>query len=81
MFKKNQSAGRKNPFKNGYLGKIAYHMADNNHESVAHFTERQIVAYGPIGAEDMVWIMREVNKIKRIWAAEEREFNSHLGRF
>jgi hypothetical protein len=66
-------------YQNGYLPKIAYHMANDNHDAVAHFTERQIVAYGPIEAEDMVWIMREVNKIQRIWAAEAREFNMHIG--
>ena len=63
---------------NGYIPKIAYHMADNNHEAVAHFTERQIARYGHLSSEDMMWITREVASIKRIWAAEEREFNSHL---
>ena len=63
---------------NGYLPKTAYHMADNNHDAVAHFTERQIARYGNLSAEDMMWITREVASIKRIWAAEEREFNSHL---
>ena len=63
---------------NGYLPKIAYHMAEDNHEAVAHFFERQVVAYGPITAEDMVWIMRERKKIERVWAAEEREFNNSL---
>ena len=53
-------------------------MADNNHDAVAHFTERQIARYGNLSAEDMMWITREVASIKRIWAAEEREFNSHL---
>jgi capsular polysaccharide biosynthesis protein len=63
---------------NGYLPKIAYHMADNNHDAVAHFTERQIARYGNLSAEDMMWITRKVASIKRIWAAEEQEFNSHL---
>jgi hypothetical protein len=63
---------------NGYLPKIAYHIASDNYEAVAHFFERQVEAYGPITAENMEFIGKEVNKIKRIWAAEEREFNSHL---
>jgi hypothetical protein len=63
---------------NGYLPKIAYHMASDNHEAVAYFFERQVVAYGPITAEDMVWIMRERDKVVRVWAAEEREFNNSL---
>ena len=65
---------------NGYLPKIAYHMAANNAESVEHFTDRQIARYGNITSEQMQWICAEIAKIKRIWAAEEREFNSHLGR-
>ena len=56
----------KNP--NGYLPKIAYHMADNNHEAVAHFTDRQIARYGNLSAEDMLWITCEVANIRRIWA-------------
>lgn len=72
-------AGRKNTYPNGYLPKIAYHMADNNHEAVAHFTERQLAAYGPLNAEDMQFITREIAKIQRIWANEMKEFNSHLG--
>lgn len=63
---------------NGYLPKIAYHMADNNAQAVEHFTDRQIARYGNISSEDMMWISQEVAKIKRIWAIEEREFNSHL---
>ena len=63
---------------NGYLPKIAYHMASDNHEAVAHFFERQVAAYGPITAENMVWIMRERDKVIRVWAAEEREFNNSL---
>jgi len=27
----------------------------------------------------MMWITREVASIKRIWAVEEAEFNSHIG--
>jgi len=72
----NNMTNQKHP--NGYLPKIAYHMASDNHEAVAHFFNRQAIAYGPITPENMEFITKEVNKIKRIWAAEEREFNSHL---
>ena len=78
MLRRNQSAGRKDPFKNGYLPKIAYHMASNNPEKVSYFFNRQAQAYGPITPENMEFITKEVNKIQRIWASEEREFNSHL---
>lgn len=66
-------------YENGYLPRIAYHMAANNPESVAHFTERQEARYGRLTAEDMVFITHEVAKLQRIWANEMREFNSHLG--
>jgi hypothetical protein len=66
-------------YQNGYLPKIAYHMADNNHEAVAHFFERQVAAYGPITAEDMQFITRESARLQRMWANEMKEFNSHLG--
>jgi hypothetical protein len=65
-------------YPNGYLPKIAYHMAADNPEKVSYFFNRQAEAYGPITPENMEFITKEVNKIKRIWAAEEREFNSHL---
>jgi len=63
---------------NGYLPKIAYHMATNNHASVDHFTERQIARYGELTCEDMVFISRTVHSFQRQWAQEEKEFNSHL---
>ena len=65
-------------YPNGYLPYIAHHMASDNHEVVAHFFERQVVAYGPITAENMIWIMRERDKVIRVRAAEELEFNNHL---
>ena len=63
---------------NGYLPKIAYHMASNNAEAVSHFFERQAATYGPITPEDMVFITNESAKIQRMWKQEESEFNSHL---
>ena len=66
-------------YENGYLNKIAYHMACDNHESVEHFTERQIARYGHLTSENMAWLTREVASIKRIWAAEAREFEAHIG--
>lgn len=62
----------------GYLPKIAYHMAGNCPASVEHFTDRQIARYGNISSEDMMWICQEVARIHRMWKIEEREFNSHL---
>ena len=72
-------AGRKDPYKNGFLPKIAYHMAANNPEKVSYFFERQAQVYGPITPEDMAFVTKEMNKTLRIWAMEMKEFNSHLG--
>ena len=63
----------------GYLPRIAYHMADGNHASVDHFTERQIARYSDISCEDMVFISQEVARIQRMWKQEEHEFNAHIG--
>lgn len=63
----------------GYLPKIAYHMAGNCPASVEHFTDRHLARYGNISSEDMMWICQEVARIHRMWKIEEREFNSHLG--
>ena len=63
---------------NGYLPKIAYHLASNNQESADYFFERQVATYGPITSENMSFITQEMNKIQRNWAIEEQEFNSHL---
>ena len=78
MLKRNQFAGRKN-YANGYLPKIAYHLAANNAEKVTYFMNRQVELYGPINAEDMAFVTKEANKIQRVWAMEMQEFRSHLG--
>lgn len=66
-------------YPNGYLPKIAFHMADNNPESVAHFTERHEARYGYISPVDMKWICQEAARLKRQWEQEYREFVGHLG--
>ena len=79
MIKRGQSAGTKNPYNNGFLPKIAYHMASNNPEKVSYFFNRQVQVYGPITPENMAFITKEMNKMQRIWDMEMKEFNSHLG--
>ena len=78
MLKKNKFAGRKN-YQNGYLNKIAYHIAANNAEKVSYFMNRQVEVYGPITPENMAFVTKESNKIQRVWALEMQEFKSHLG--
>lgn len=80
MIKQNSSfAGRKSPYKHGFLPKIAYHMAANNPEKVSYFTKRQVQVYGPITSEDLEFCVKEMHKMLRIWEMEMKEFNSHLG--
>lgn len=79
MIKRGQSEGTKNPYKNGFLPKIAYHMVSNNPEKVSYFFNRQVQVYGPITPENMAFITKEMNNIQRIWDMEMKEFNSHLG--
>ncbi len=38
---------------NGYLPKIAYHMAQGNAEKVQYFADRQVQQYGPITSENL----------------------------
>lgn len=72
---------KNNRYENGYLPKIAYHMAVGNHESVNYFTERQIARYGELTAQDMVFVSERATAIKREMEMESAEFNAHLGRF
>ena len=65
-------------YPNGYLPKIAFHMADNNPEAVEHFTERHEARFGYISPEDLKWVCKRAAAIKREWEQEMKEFNSHL---
>jgi len=66
-------------YENGYLNKIAYHLAAENHANVDYFTERQIARYGDLSCDDMVFISKEVASIKRQFAIEDQEFLAHIG--
>ena len=70
-----------NRYPQGYLGKIAYHMFKGNFDKVQYFAKRQVQTYGDISEEDDRMINQLVIDYKRQQAAEEREFQSHLGRF
>lgn len=79
MIEYGKTGGTKNPYINGFLPKIAYHMAANNPDKVYYFFNRQAQVYGPITSEDMSFIKKESEKIQRAWAHEISEFRSHLG--
>ncbi len=70
-----------NYYPQGYLGKIAYHMVQGNFDKVQYFAKRQVQTYGDISVEDDRMINRLVIDLRRQQVAEEREFQSHLGRF
>ena len=70
-----------NVYTQGYLGKIAYHMVQGKFDKVHYFAKRQVQTYGDISEEDDRMINRLVIDLRRQQAAEEREFQSHLGRF
>ena len=65
----------------GYLPKVAYHLARRDYQKAEYFAQRQKETYGSIEPQDMIKIMAEVNRIQDQYAQEEREFNLHLGRF
>ncbi len=64
---------------NGYLPKIAYHLAAGNKDKFLHFSERQVSVYGPMTPIQMIWINERVDSIKKEWAVEMKEMNDHLG--
>lgn len=70
-----------NKYPQGYLPKIAYHIACRNYDKVEYFHKRQQETYGPIQPQELVEIMNQVRKIEQTWQNEQQEFNSHLGRF
>ena len=72
---------RTNNYSQGYLGKIAYHMFKGNFAEVQYFSKRQVQVYGDITEEDDRIINQLVIDFHRQQDAEEREFQSHLGRF
>jgi hypothetical protein len=62
-----------------YLGKIAYHLACDNEDKAQYFFERQVKAFGPITADDMMVIINRRDKLVKQWEMESKEFNAHIG--
>ena len=50
-FKNNNMKNRK--YADGYLPKIAYHIANQNPDKLNYFTERLEAKYGKLGANDI----------------------------
>lgn len=70
----------KKTYENGYLPKIAYHLAAGNEDKFLYFSEKQVEVYGKITPKQMLWINDKFEAIKKQWAVEEKEMNDHLGR-
>lgn len=47
-------------YPDGYLPKIAYHMAQGNAEKVQYFADRQVQQYGPITSENLDVILQHL---------------------
>jgi hypothetical protein len=47
-----------NRYANGYLPKIAYHLAHGNQDNVDYFKQRQIATYGRITTEQWMELSR-----------------------
>jgi len=50
---KNKITINSNKYPNGYLPKIAYHIANQNADKLNYFTERHEAKYGKLTQEDM----------------------------
>lgn len=70
----------KKTYENGYLPKIAYHLAAGNDDKATYFFKKQVNVYGVMTAEQGIWLNNKVNAIKKEWAVEMKEMNDHLGR-
>jgi hypothetical protein len=60
-------------YENGYLPKIAYHIACRNYDKVEYFANRQREIDGEILPQHLVTIMEEVRKIESKWENEGSE--------
>lgn len=69
----------KKTYENGYLPKIAYHLAAGNKDKFLYFSEKQVEVYGPMTPKQMLWINDKFEAIKKEWAVEMKEMNDHLG--
>ena len=70
-----------NNYPQGYLPKIAYHLARRDYKSAEFFVQRQKETYGSVEPSDIIVLMEMVNEINDRYAQESQEFSSHLGRF
>jgi hypothetical protein len=70
----------KKTYENGYLPKIAYHLAAGNGDKFLYFSDKQANTYGKITPKQMLWINDRKESILKEWAVEMKEMNDHLGR-
>jgi hypothetical protein len=65
-------------YPNGYLPKVAYHVAQGNEERAISFAKSHVEKYGLIDAEGMITLVKlvEENRLRQQILLEE--FHSHL---
>ena len=51
---------KQNRYPNGYLPKIAYHIAQENHSKVDYFLNQQTRRYGELTILDMTFILNTI---------------------
>lgn len=68
-------------YENGYLPKVAFHLAAENAQKANYFLQRQNDVYGEVTVEQLLWCHREALKLQKLWRDELAEFNAHLGRY
>ncbi len=64
--------------RNSNLTAIALEICHSDHTKADRLLNAHQGIYGYMSVEEIMFIMREVESIKRIWATEEAEFKAHL---
>lgn len=63
------------------ISELVRAMASGNYLEASRIAEEFKANFGPMDPMDVVGIVERVNNLRKQWANEENEFNSHLGRF
>lgn len=60
------------------LTSVALEICSERNASAEQLLQNYQMQYGYLTFEEIMFIMKEVKQIKRIWAMEEAEFKAHL---
>lgn len=64
--------------RNSNLTAIALEICHSKHTKAEQLLNTYQGIYGYMSVEEIMFIMKEVESTKRIWAMEEAEFKAHL---